>query len=95
MSLQAGPYLFIPHRCIHKDSSADEGSDISSELNEDNFNRVDYGLVAGAGLEFRSLNFGVRYLQGLAEIGKEQTFFGQPYNFPDGKKQCLASIPGH
>jgi Outer membrane protein beta-barrel domain len=88
LSLQAGPYFSYLIDASIKNSSENEGSDISSELNEDNFNRVDYGLVAGAGLEFRSMNFGVRYLQGLAEIGKEQTFFGQPYNFPDGKNSA-------
>lgn len=88
MSLQAGPYFSYLIDASIKNSSDGDGSDFSSEINEDNFNRVDYGLVAGAGLEFRSLNMGVRYLQGLADVGKDRTVFGQTYNFPDGKNSA-------
>ena len=88
VSLQAGPYFSYLIDASIKNTSGSDGSDFSSELNEDNFNRVDYGLVAGAGFEFRSLNFGVRYLQGLAQIGKDKTVFGQTYNFPDGKNSA-------
>jgi len=88
LNLQAGPYFSYLLNASVKNSSGSDGSDFSSEVNEDNFNRIDYGLVAGAGFEFSALNLGVRYIQGLQEVGKDRTFFGETYNFPEGKNSA-------
>jgi hypothetical protein len=82
MNLQAGPYFSYLLNASVKNGSTGDGSDFSSEVDKDNFNTVDYGLVAGAGLEFSSLNIGVRYIQGLQPVGKDRTLFGESYNFP-------------
>ena len=43
-------------------------------LDEDDFQRFDYGLSAGLGFEFDVIRFGARYDYGLKNIGKEQRF---------------------
>jgi hypothetical protein len=47
------------------------------DLNVDNFNRFDYGLAGGIGLEFRSFVIGGRYNYGLNEVGKSGTLSGE------------------
>jgi hypothetical protein len=66
----------------------DGGNDFESEIDENNFERLDAGWAAGAGLELGSLSFGARYLQGLCDVGKEKEVFGHPYNFPDGRNSA-------
>lgn len=40
------------------------------DLNEDDFNRWDYGLVGGISLDFQKFTIGARYNHGLREIGR-------------------------
>ncbi len=48
-----------------------------SELNEDNFNRFDGGLVGGLNFDVQSFTIGARYNYGLNEIGEKGTLSGQ------------------
>ena len=84
-NFHGGPYISFLIDASVKNVSDDDGSDFESEINEDNFNKVDAGLAAGAGLELGALTAGVRYLHGMTPVGKDKMFFGQSYNFPEGK----------
>ena len=46
------------------------------DLKADDFNRMDYGLVGGLGLDFKSLNIGMRYNYGLKQIGHSGSLSG-------------------
>ena len=87
-NLHFGPYFSYLLDASVKNNSDNEGSNFETEVNKDNFRKIDYGLVGGAGIELRALGFGVRYLKGLAPVGQEKEFFGQSYNFPDGKNSA-------
>ncbi|MFV8323791.1 porin family protein [Flavobacterium sp. LB3P21] len=45
-----------------------------SELDTDDFNKLDAGISGGLGIDFDVVNFGVRYNYGLTKIGKDNSF---------------------
>lgn len=47
-----------------------------TELNEDDFNRTDYGLVGGLGVDIGKFGLGLRYNYGLKEVGKAGSLAG-------------------
>ncbi len=47
-----------------------------TNLNADDFNRFDYGLVGGLGLDFEKLNIGMRYNYGLKQVGHSGSLSG-------------------
>lgn len=50
-------------------TSGDLGSD-SEDLDKDNFNSMDYGLVGGLGVNLGPVQIGARYNYGLAQLAK-------------------------
>lgn len=64
--------------------------DFEEEIDNDDLNKFDYGLAAGLGIDFDGFGIGARYNYGLQTIGKERTFLGQTYTFPDGKNSSLS-----
>jgi hypothetical protein len=84
-NLHAGPYFSWLIDASVKNNSTENGSDFESEVNKDNFQKTDAGIVAGAGVSLGAFSVGARYIKGLQNVGKERSFFGQSYNFPDGK----------
>jgi len=48
----------------------------ATELNTDNFNRWDFGLVGGAGFDIENFTIGARYNYGLSHIGKSDNLSG-------------------
>jgi hypothetical protein len=49
-------------------------------MNAEKFNRFDYGLLAGLGLDIQNFTIGARYNYGLREIGKSGSFSGELLN---------------
>lgn len=65
-------------------------------INPDNYNRIDAGLIGGIGVEVHSINMGVRYSYGFSKVGKEQTFLGASYTIPNatnGVVNFYLSVP--
>jgi len=74
LNIHAGPY-FAYLVNVNIDNKAENSAfDFAEDLNEDDFNRLDYGVGVGVGFEFEVLRFGARYNYGMAEVGKEQSF---------------------
>ncbi len=62
------------------------------------FNRLDAGMAAGLGLDLGTVSFGTRFNYGFTKAGKEKTFNGTSYRFPDGNNGVLSfymSVPLH
>lgn len=53
------------------------------------FNKFDTGLMAGFGIDIKSVEIGVRYNFGLLKVGKDKTYLGTNYIFPDGKNSAI------
>ncbi len=68
---------------------SDVNFDFESNIDSGDFNKFDTGLAAGFGYEGKSLGIDVRYNFGLITVGKEKTFLGTNYVFPDGKNSVL------
>ncbi|MEN9335665.1 MAG: hypothetical protein RLZZ500_652 [Bacteroidota bacterium] len=85
VNVHFGPYFayLVDARITNEDPNGN--INFEQTYNEDDFNRFDYGLSGGVGLDFGPLGIGARYNYGLRTIGKEQTFGGVTYTFPDGK----------
>lgn len=83
-NLHFGPYLsFLVDSKIKQVSS--DGSTSFTQLDEDNFNKVDAGLSGGLGFDFENIGIGLRYNYGLTTVGKDQNVNGTTYNALDAK----------
>lgn len=88
-NIHAGPYVAYMLSGKVTNQSNVNAFDFEGNVNSDDFNRVDAGLAVGAGVDFGSLGFGVRYNYGLSTVGKERSFLGTTYTFPDAKNGVL------
>lgn len=79
-NIHAGPYVAYLTSVNIKDMEEDGSIQGVKELNEDNFNRFDYGLAAGIGADFNGFTAGVRYNYGLNEVGESGSLSGQVLN---------------
>lgn len=69
-NIHAGPYVSYLVGANVKDlKSADLTSNNLTDLKTSNFQRVDYGLVGGIGVDVKGVTIGARYNYGLREIG--------------------------
>ncbi len=63
--------------------------DIQNNLKNEDYNKFDTGLAIGVGYDADKIGFGVRYNYGLQKVGKEKSFLGTNYTFPDGKNSVI------
>ena len=63
--------------------------DFQNNLKNEDFNKFDTGLAVGVGYDADKFGFGVRYNYGLQKVGKERSFLGTNYTFPDGKNSVI------
>lgn len=88
-NIHAGPYAaYLLSGKVSNESNVNV-FDFEENVNSDDFNRVDVGLAVGAGVDVGSLGIGVRYNYGLSTVGKEKSFLGTTYTFPDAKNGVL------
>jgi hypothetical protein len=76
-NLHAGGYAAYLAQANIKKVNDDGPNDQIADLNEDNFNRFDYGLVGGLGIDVDAVTIGARYSYGLREVGKADNFGSQ------------------
>ncbi|MCS3797669.1 porin family protein [Niastella sp. OAS944] len=76
-NVHAGPYVSYLAAANIKNLHDDHSQDEIAELDADNFNRFDYGLVGGLGVDISNFTIGARYNYGLREIGKSGSLSGQ------------------
>jgi hypothetical protein len=71
LNLQAGPYIAYLASANIKDMDNNGNITGATDLKADNFNRFDYGVAGGLGLDVQNFTIGARYNYGLQEIGDE------------------------
>jgi Outer membrane protein beta-barrel domain len=88
-NIHAGPY--VAYLVDGKATNDPQGTlfDIQNNLNNEDYNKFDTGLVFGLGYDADQIGFGVRYNYGLQKVGKERSFLGTNYTFPDGKNSVI------
>jgi len=76
-NLQAGGYVGYLAKGNVKDMKDDGTVENAVDLKAENFNRFDYGLVGGLGVDIQTFTVGARYDYGLKEIGDNSSLSGQ------------------
>lgn len=87
-NLQIGPYASYLVSSNVKNVS-DINFNFEDNIASGDFNKFDTGIVAGFGFDMKSIGFGIRYNLGLVTVGKEKTYLGTKYVFPDGKNGVI------
>jgi len=88
-NVQVGPYAaYLVSGRVRNEANINLFN-FEENINTDDYNRVDAGLVVGIGIDFESASAGVRYNYGLTKVGKERTFMGTMYTFPDANNGVL------
>ena len=88
-NVHAGPYVGYLLKGNVTNESTIRLFDFEENINRDDYNRLDAGLVAGIGLDIGAIGLGARYSYGLTRVGKERSFLGTTYTFPDAKNSVL------
>jgi hypothetical protein len=88
-NLHGGVYLASLTSVKISNKSTTDLFNFENDLKKSDFEMYDYGLVAGAGLDFNKISLGVRYEYGMKPVGKERSFLGQTYRIPDGRNSTI------
>lgn len=94
INLHSGIYLASLSDVHIKNKSNDINFNFEEELNKDDFNTFDYGLVIGIGGDFEKLSVGIRYDYGIRSVGKKMNFGGETHRFPDARNSTFQIYMG-
>jgi hypothetical protein len=90
-NIHVGPYASYLVSSKVKNASDVSFYNFEGNINSNDFNKFDTGIVAGVGIDLHSLSIGVRYNFGLIKVGKERDYNGTTYTFPDGKNSVISA----
>ncbi|WP_205511692.1 porin family protein [Longitalea arenae] len=76
-NLHVGPYVSYLVSANIKDLEDDGTIEDITDLDAENFQRFDYGLAGGLGIDISNFTIGARYSYGLREIGKSGSLSGE------------------
>ena len=76
-NIHGGPYISYLAAANVKNMDNNGNIEGVDELNAENFNRIDYGVAAGFGIDIDKVTLGARYNYGLREIGKSGSLSGE------------------
>jgi len=80
-----GPYISYMLDSKVKNVSNVNLFNFENNIKTEDYNRFEAGIAAGAGIDIGALSLGARYTYGFTKVGKERTFMGTSYTFPDAK----------
>jgi len=86
----AGPYVSLLVNGNVKNGSSVDDFDFEKNVNSDDYNKLDAGIVIGGGVDFRAASLGIRYNHGFSTIGKAKDIAGTSYTFPDAKNGVIS-----
>ncbi len=89
-NLHAGPYVSYMLNGKVKNKSNVGAVDFDEKINTEDYNKVDAGIAAGAGVDLGGVSLGARYTYGLTKVGKERTFAGTTYTTPDATNGVMS-----
>ncbi len=93
LNVHAGPYFsYLLSANIKNLESSDLNSSDPVELDTDDFNRLDYGVMFGVGFDVRGVTIGARYNYGLREIGNSGVAGSLTENSKNGVGQIYFGI---
>lgn len=88
-NVHAGPYAaFLVNGKVSNRSNVSLFN-FEDNIDKSDYNEIDFGLAVGLGVDIGSLGIGVRYNYGFNTVGKERSFAGTDYTFPDAQNGVL------
>jgi hypothetical protein len=83
VNFQVGPYIsyLVDGKVTNKANV--NLFNFEQNINVNNYNRLDAGIIVGLGIVAHKITMGLRYSYGLTKVGKEQTFLGTTYTIPN------------
>ena len=89
VNVHAGPYLaYLVSANVKDMKKSDLSTGDIKELETDDFNRFDYGLVGGIGFDVGGVTVGARYNYGMREVGNK----GLAGSLTDNSKNSVAQL---
>jgi hypothetical protein len=88
-NIHAGPYVAYLTSSNIKDMEDDGTIEGIAELDANNFNRFDYGIAGGIGIDVNGFIAGARYNYGLQEVGESGSLSGE---LTDDSKNSVATV---
>jgi hypothetical protein len=89
VNIYGGVYFATLTSVVVKNKSNVDIFNFENELKKSDFETYDWGLIGGAGLDFNKVSLGIRYEYGMKPVGKERSFLGQSYRFPDARNSTI------
>ena len=85
-SIHAGPCFSVLTKVnMINDTKGSDFFDFEKELDRNDFQVFDLSLTAGLQVDIKRIGIGARYNYGFINVGKDRSFLGTDYLFPDGK----------
>jgi len=90
VNFQFGPYLaYLLDGKVTNKSNVNLFN-FEQNMNVNNYNRVDAGIVLGAGIDIDAITMGARYNLGLTKVGKPRSFIGSSYTIPNSTNGVIS-----
>jgi len=90
VNFQFGPYLaYLLDGKVTNKSNVNLFN-FEQNMNVNNYNRVDAGIVLGAGIDIDAITMGARYNLGLTKVGKPRSFMGSSYTIPNSTNGVIS-----
>ena len=89
LNVQFGPYAAYLIDGKVKNVANINLFNFEQNINVNDYNRIDAGVVLGAGLDVGAITLGARYNLGMTKVGKAKTFLGTTYTVPDANNSVI------
>jgi hypothetical protein len=83
INLQLGPYVSYLVDGKVSNTANVHLFNFEQNINVNDYNRMDAGIIGGVGIIVHSITMGARYSYGLTKVGKERSFLGISYIIPN------------
>lgn len=83
-NVQAGVYGAALVNSNTRNKASGDKFNFADNIESADYNKLDAGIALGGGIDMGAIGIGVRYSLGFTKIGKDKTYMGSTYRFPDG-----------
>jgi len=89
LNIQFGPYVAYLVDGKVKNVANVNMFNFEDNIDVNDFNRIDAGVVLGAGLEVGGITMGARYNLGMTKVGKTRSVLGTDYTIPNANNGVI------
>ena len=89
LNIQFGPYVAYLVDGKVKNVANVSLLNFEKNINVNDYNRIDAGLVLGAGLDVGAITIGARYNLGMTKVGKTKSILGNDYTIPNASNTVI------